>query len=1091
MSAAESRKVLQLPTSLLQQLLEFRRRVWLIKSIEAVGGAVFGVVVGYLVVYCLDRLVDTPAAARLAIFLAAMIGCAMLPVYFHRWIWRQRTLDQLARLVSRRYPSMGDQLLGVIELVRSEAEQHRSLALCQAAIGHVAAEAAKRDFSDAVPKPRHRLWMWLPAAPAAVAIALVLIYPAAAMNAWNRFFAPWRNVPRYTFATIEKLPERLVVPHGEPVMLPVKLQEDSRWQPERAIAQVGAGQEPLVAPLKDGSYEFALPPQLSPTSVSLKVGDVRERLRLEPTLRPELTSVMANVKLPEYLQRTKALEKDIRGGTVSLVNGSVATFTAIANRKLAQATVDESTAKLREAELSSEPQPIDASRKLVLAWKDENGLSGAAPFTITINAKDDEAPTLAAEGLPRQKVVLDSETLTFQVRAQDDFGIKTVGIEWQTAGDFSLTTNKIRGEKMLAVGGSEQENLELTGTFCAQTMGIEPQPLAIRLFTVDFLPDRERVYSPTYLLYVLNAEQHAIWVTEQMSKWHRQSLEVRDREMQLHHTNQQLRLLSPEELDRPEIRKQIENQSAAERANGRRLSGLAMTGEELIKQALRNPEIGVGHLEKWAEMLQILKDIAGNRMPNVADLLKQSAQSPGAVASSATKTGPMAGQIRSSAGGSAGAKAGEPTQLKPPAPKLVDSESSQQPPPKDERPDDAGSKATSKQPRLGLPVTTVASSSPNKPNNDAQTPAAAKLDEAVKAQADLLAEFDRIADELNQLLANMEGSTLVKRLKAASRKQYTIAGKIGAQLNGAFGKTAKNADGAQMVLKQLSTEEAKSSSDLSNIMDDIEAYFERRRYQRFKIVLDEMKKEDAVGSLRQLGDDLPKEAGFSLAQCEFWSDTFDRWADNLLDPSCSGKCPGCKSRASLPPSIVLEAMQILEAEINLREETRVAQQVRDGLTPEEYSGIAHPLSQRQNVLSGRIAKLAERIVELPEGPEEFAYEIDLLGKVERVMDDATQILGRPETGPEAIGAETEAIELLLQSKRINPRGRGGGGANSGGGGTGETLDAALALFGAGVNEHEVREERDVGHATGTAGASLPEEFRAGLDQYFNRMERAK
>ena len=30
----------------------------------------------------------------------------------------------------------------------------------------------------------------------------------------------------------------------------------------------------------------------------------------------------------------------------------------------------------------------------------------------------------------------------------------------------------------------------------------------------------------------------------------------------------------------------------------------------------------------------------------------------------------------------------------------------------------------------------------------------------------------------------------------------------------------------------------------------------------------------------------------------------------------------------------------------------------------------------------------------------------------------------------------------------------------------------------GVNENEVREERDVGHATGTAGFSLPEEFRA-------------
>src|SRR5215475_2388754 len=116
MSASESRTALQLPQPLEAQLLDFRRRVWTIKSIEATGGAVFGVMLGYLAVYALDRILYTPAVARLVIFVAAMFGCAILPVYFHRWIWSRLTLDQLARLISRRYPSVGDQMLGVIEL---------------------------------------------------------------------------------------------------------------------------------------------------------------------------------------------------------------------------------------------------------------------------------------------------------------------------------------------------------------------------------------------------------------------------------------------------------------------------------------------------------------------------------------------------------------------------------------------------------------------------------------------------------------------------------------------------------------------------------------------------------------------------------------------------------------------------------------------------------------------------------------------------------------------------------------------------------------------------------------------------------------
>ena len=40
--------------------------------------------------------------------------------------------------------------------------------------------------------------------------------------------------------------------------------------------------------------------------------------------------------------------------------------------------------------------------------------------------------------------------------------------------------------------------------------------------------------------------------------------------------------------------------------------------------------------------------------------------------------------------------------------------------------------------------------------------------------------------------------------------------------------------------------------------------------------------------LRQLGDELRREAGVSIAQCEFWSDTLDRWAEDLVDPVSGG-----------------------------------------------------------------------------------------------------------------------------------------------------------------------------------------------------------
>ena len=360
--------------------------------------------------------------------------------------------------------------------------------------------------------------------------------------------------------------------------------------------------------------------------------------------------------------------------------------------------------------VSSPVTKVEGPRTMEFRWKDSFGLAGKAPFVLSIDGRDDEAPTLSCENLPRQKVVLDSEMLAFKVRAQDDFGLRKIGMEWQGA-ENPVVKTPAKGEQLLAGGASDKEVLEANGTFSAKALGIEPQVVNLRIFVEDYFPGRPRVYSPTYTLYVLNAEQHAIWLTEQLSKWHRQSLEVRDRELQLFETNKQLRALAPEELDRPETRRRIENQAAAEHTNGRRLSNLVLSGEDLVKQAMRNPEFGVGHLEKWAEMLQILKDISANRMPSVADLLKQASQAPVAANSQGSRT-QAAGMIRDTR---SGGKPSEPDPSKKEqsaVPLVVDRESSQQSPDKNAA-DSPPSKSTGK-PSLGLPVTTLTGKSDGK-----------------------------------------------------------------------------------------------------------------------------------------------------------------------------------------------------------------------------------------------------------------------------------------------------------------------------------------------------------------------------------------
>lgn len=1079
---------LAIPETLQAQLLEFRRRLWTIKLVEALCGAACGLLVAFLLTYAVDRVWDAPAIVRVATFLLAVSGCAMIPWAMHRWVWRQRKLEQLARLLSRKHPSIGDQLLGILELSHDQAEQARSRTLCVAAIQHVADQARQRNFQDAVPSPRHREWSAVAAIVGAAALTLMVIYPAASINAWQRMLSPWSSIPRYTFTVPQSLPDRLVVPHGEGYQFVVPLAETTRARPKRGEIRIGA-QPPVSASLQDGRYIFELPPQIDSGRMRLALGDYTRSMTIEPMLRPELASLSADITLPEYLERPGATQKEVRSGTLTLVEGTTAQFTATIGRKVHTAVFNDEAVTPAMDRITSPPMVISETTRAVFQWQDEFGLSGREPFSLSVTARPDEAPTLICEDLPRQKVVLDSETLAFKVTAQDDFGIKQVGMEWRGL-DESAVQDRAEGERMLAAGGPDQENLSLAGTFSASTLGIAAQPIAVRVFAVDYLPGRERTYSPTYVLYVLTAEQHAIWITEQLSKWHRQSLEVRDRELALYETNKQLRELPEEELNLPETLKRLETQSAAERTNGRRLTALVGSGEDLVKQAARNPEMGVGHLEKWAEMLQILKDISTNRMPSVADLLKEAAQTQQANANSpnpSSPKGPTAGQNRNTKTSAGSENKAEPQPPKPAVPTVTDVESSQQPPSKDGQQPPPENK-TPGNPTLRLPTTMVAGTGKTKPKP--QTPQAQTVDEAVKQQEDLLAEFEKIADELNRVLANLEGSTLVKRLKAQARLQNQIALKIGAQVPAAFG-VGKSVvpDAEKKVFADLSKEEVKSGKDVSYIMDDMQAFFERRRFAKFQSVLEEMRKEDVLGSLRNLADDIPKENGISMAMAEFWSDTLDRWAEDLVDPACKGCCPGCKSKGSLPPSIVLEVLQILEGEINLREETRVTEQSKAAISADEHGQQATKLSETQDQLRDRIDKVEERIRELPDAESDFGKEIALMQQVSQVMREATQILAQPQTGAPAIAAETEVIELLLKSKRFNPKGGGGGGSTPGGGGGGDTTDSALALLGKGLNEKEVREDRGISQASGDSGTKLPEEFRAGLDEYFNRLER--
>jgi len=1116
---------LPIPPNLEARLDAFRQRLWSVKIAEGALAGIAGLGIAYLLVFALDRFADTPALVRALLLVGGWALPAVgLPLRWYRWVQRQRSLEQIARLLRRRYPRLGDELLGIVELSHT-ASPGNSRPLVEAAMRQVDERIAARDFDDAVPSQRYGAWLSAALSVLVLSAALALTVSDAAANALARWTTPWKPVERYTFARLESVPEHIIVPYAESFPLSPALAEDTEWKPDTASLRL-PGSTRLTTALRDDAYRFELPPQKEEGSLGLRVGDEYRRIAVEPLPRPELTDLEAILQLPDYLRYDEDSVVPIRGGSVSVVEGAKASFAGTVSRQIADAGSDGRPARIDGDRFVTEPEEITEPVQRTLTWTDVNGLRARSPLTLDVTPVEDRAPDVFARPLTAERVVLEDEVVSFDVSATDDFGVKRIGLQWYgpaDGADRAKPKEAVIGDKPVAAGDPEKRELQARATFSAAREGVAPRTLQVRAFAEDFLPDRERSYSNTFVLHVLSPADHADWLTGEFGKWFRSAREVYERERQLHETNRSLRSLSPQELDRPANRRRLEKQASEESANARRLDSLTEAGRDLVRQATKNDEFDAERLESWTDMVRTLEEVAEDRMPSVADLLDRASRAESASgdatpaeessefsessepseASSEASSEESSASRSVSSSGEASEASDEPPQSReksePSSPGVSDREKPLAGTESKESTAPGESPSSLSQSPLGLPRTTLQARGDGEGGQPPppQSPAQEKLDEAVGEQEELLEEFAKVADRLQEILSSLEASTFVKRFKAASRAQQEIVSRLNDTLGGGFGLPRKRIEQQlRSVGEKMARRQEAQSEFVHHIQTDLEAYYQRKQDLVFKNVLDQMKDLSVVSDLSDIGNSAENNlSGRSIAASEYWADTLDRWAEELVaaagDQKSQQKSGGEKD--SLPPEIVLRVMQALRDEMDLRDETREMQSARPGLAPDVYESKVRPLEQSQTELRDDVDDVVEDIRALDDGDRQFGKEIQLLNLVSDTMRQARAVLARPDTGPEAIAAQTEAIELLLQSKRQQSSGGGGGGgggSSPGGGGSAGSSGTSLSdiQLGPGSDESSEPDSRDVDQSTGRAGRDLPEEFRRGLDNYFNVLE---
>ncbi len=867
-----------IPESLRKQLDDFRRRLWRIKAIEAIAAGLIGLLLSFLLVYGLDRILTTPGWARLILLLAGFsLFAGFAPYWVHRWVWRQRRQNQLARLIAQRYPGLGDRLLGVIELQHQKASADSlSPRLREAAMAAVAAESSRSDFAGAMPSPRHRRWALVALGLLTACAAVLIATPQAGINALQRWLMPLSDTERYTFTKLENPPTYLAVPYGESFTVTLTLAKDTQSEPSTATARY-AMQPTLTSKPEKRSFLFEFPGQQDKGTVVFRLGDLRHELLVEPLQRPAVEDVWATLSAPEYLAIPEK-RVNLFTGSLSAVEGSSIQFGLKTNRALiasrshygpiAHSVVDPETGVVR-IEQSGNKRPLKLKGRTAMtevfrvatrdfeipfSWVDKNGLAGEPGFKLRVDAMADAAPNCYLQGINRQHIMLPEETIDFELLAEDDFGIKNNGIEW--VGQFTRPTGKTpaNGGLDLEPGQPGQSRYTSPVAFSPKAFGIESQRLLLRGWTTDHLPGRARSYSEPIIIYVLTRDEHAQYLKQ---RFDRQITELEDlarRELNLLEENQRLERLKGKELQQDENRKRLAEQAREEAETRRRTEELTERMEELLKEAVRNGDIDKDTMKKMAEALQNMRELSQQDVPEVQKQLDE---------------------------------AGDPSNTQ-------------------EKSESEMKKAVEEQEKV-----------------------VEKMQETVEKanEANKSFEAGTFVKRLKKAASEQKGVT------ASLAREFTSAftKRPGKDL---IGLESKQIDPSGVtLLNQNIRQQSDTSSDVRWIQEDLAHFHARTQEPKFKEVLEEMRESDVTVNLEEVRDKLSKNHSFKAAELsKQWGEKLEEWAAKLEgaddDGGGGGGGGGGGSGGAEDFEFMLRVMKMIQTQQDLRSRTRALEQFK-------------------------------------------------------------------------------------------------------------------------------------------------------------------
>ena len=617
-----------LPEELRRQFAAVQRRLWRVETAVAIGTIIAGLIVSLIGLFVSDRFWNTPPGLRIAFLVLGL--AAVIAAFFRwaqRWIWHRRSLQDLAGLVQRKYRRLGDRLLGIVELAQEQRHlANFSPALYHAAIHQVAEEARQYDFRQSVSARPAKEFALGAGAAVACWLAISVAFPQASWNSFLRWAAPAAGIPRYTLVGLEGFPRELIVPHGEPFTVSGTAAYRSFWKPG------GVSGKLLTLPAIEGVVEagkirLQIPGQIEPGVLRVKVGDAMAEIKIEPVLRPSLRELTAQIQLPDYLHYPDETQ-GVQSGSLLAVEGSRLAFHGKISRALSTASMQpgsggEVPLKIEGENFSSTPAQPSQSSQFTFNWRDDLGLSNAAPLRLSVAMQKDAPAVPGLPGMPRESAVLVSDVLHIRAEATDDFGVLDLGLTWDLASDSPLTEGYTSEVKIMPPSSHVKKAAKVFLWSPREFRIPAGSTVELQGFARDFLPGRERSRTAPYRIRVLSPEEHAELLREQLEAVMARVEEVTRLQEKI--TANLRDTKDSEKLPESQKSARIGQSKNEQLENSAHLDELSKEAERAVQEAMKNPLFPADTIRQWSQSAQQWQKLAQEKMKEAAASM-QSAQ---------------------------------------------------------------------------------------------------------------------------------------------------------------------------------------------------------------------------------------------------------------------------------------------------------------------------------------------------------------------------------------------------------------------------------------------------------------------------------